>query len=74
MEKDFINIDSNFSINRDEFNETIKDILRIKCFNKIREFAIRLYKNSLYLNTRSYKWDPEKNNLCSNCKKDPRML
>ena len=70
MEKDFINIDSNFSIDEDVFHESIKDSLRIKCFNKIKEFAIRLYRNNLYLNTRSCKWNQEKNNLCSNCKKE----
>ena len=68
IETDFINTDLNFNIDKDSFYESIKDILKIKHFNKIKEFVIRLYRNNLYLNTRSYKWNKEKSNLCSNCK------
>ena len=57
MEKDFINIDLYFSIDKVVFYESIKDILKLKHLNKIKYFVICLYRNNLYLNTRSYKWD-----------------
>ena len=62
-------MDLNFSIDKEIFSDSIKDILRIKHFYKLKEFVICLYRNNLYLNTRSYKWDNEKSNLCSNCNK-----
>ena len=64
MEKDFMSCDLSFSIDKDVFSNSIKDILRIKHFNKLKEFSIHLYSNNLYLNTRSYKWDNEKGNMC----------
>ena len=70
MERDFMSIDLSFNIDKDMFYDSIRDILRIRYFNKLKEFIICFYRNNLYLNTRSCKWDNEKSNLCLNCKDD----
>ena len=69
-ENDFMSIDTNFNIDKDLFSDSIRDILKIRYFNKLKEFAIHLYRNNLYLNTRSCKWDNDRDNLCLNCRNE----
>ena len=40
MEKDFMNTDLNSNIDKDVFYDSITDILKIKHFNKLKEFVI----------------------------------
>ena len=68
MEKDFMSIGLSFNIYKDIFYDSIRDLLKIRQFNKLNESIISLYSSNLYLNTRSCKWDNEKSNLCLNCK------
>ena len=68
MEREFMNINAFFNIDKDLFSDSIREIIKIRNFNKLKKFTIRLYRNNLYLKTISCKWDNDMGNLCSNCK------
>ena len=53
MEIDLKNVDQNYTFERNEFFNNIKLIMSLKYFNRIKQFMMRLFRNNLFLASKS---------------------
>ena len=53
MERDLTDFDPNYVFEMDEFLSNVKKIINLNFFNRIKQFMIRLYRNSLFLGNKS---------------------
>ena len=53
MEQDLTDFDPNYIFEIDEFFLTVKKIMSLNFFNRIKQFIIRLFRNNLFLGNKS---------------------
>ena len=53
MEWDLTDFDPNYIFDRDKFFSTVQKIINLNYFNRIEQFMIRLFRNSLFLGNKT---------------------
>ena len=47
MERDLVDFDPNYIFEKEHFFPNVKKIMNLNCFNRIKQFMIRLFHNNI---------------------------
>ena len=67
LEQEILKHKNYYQFEKNTFNSNMKQLLYLKDFNSLKEFGLRLFRNNLFLNLKSYKWEKDKSKLCTHC-------
>ena len=69
LEKDWEKHNFHFTIEIQKYEEIIKAILNIRHFNYLKQFMLKLFRNTLYFKNVTIKFS-DSGNLCNTCKSE----